>query len=105
MSWYVSSFIVKPNELVRETPYIAHNIDFTRQAYALNRIKQEAFPADVGLDAVDPARNQATLQNIRLWDWRALQDTLRQIQEIRTYYDFQDIDIDRYEGRRRDAQG
>ena len=97
VSWYVSSFIVKPNELVRETPYIAHNIDFTRQAYALNRIKQEAFPADVGLDAVDPARNQATLQNIRLWDWRALQDTLRQIQEIRTYYDFQDIDIDRYE--------
>jgi uncharacterized membrane protein (UPF0182 family) len=97
MSWYVSSFIVKPNELVRETPYIAHNIDFTRQAYALNRIDQQAFPADIGLDAVDPARNQATLQNIRLWDWRALQDTLRQIQEIRTYYDFQDIDIDRYE--------
>jgi hypothetical protein len=97
MAWYVSSFIVKPNELVRETPYIAHNIDFTRQAYALNRIEQQAFPADIGLDAVDPARNQATLQNIRLWDWRALQDTLRQIQEIRTYYDFQDIDIDRYE--------
>ena len=44
-----------------------------------------------------PANNQATLQNIRLWDWRALQDTLRQIQEIRTYYDFPDIDIDRYE--------
>ena len=97
VSWYVSSFIVKPNELVRETPYIAHNIDFTRQAYALNRIEQQAFPADLGLDAVDAADNQATLQNIRLWDWRALQDTLRQIQEIRTYYDFQDIDIDRYE--------
>ena len=46
---------------------------------------------------VDAAHNQATLQNIRLWDWRALQDTLRQIQEIRTYYDFPDIDIDRYE--------
>ena len=44
-----------------------------------------------------PANNQATLQNIRLWDWHALQDTLRQIQEIRTYYDFPDIDIDRYE--------
>ncbi len=48
-------------------------------------------------EAADPANNQATLQNIRLWDWRALQDTLRQIQEIRTYYDFPDIDIDRYE--------
>ncbi len=46
---------------------------------------------------MDQANNQATLQNIRLWDWRALQDTLRQIQEIRTYYDFPDIDIDRYE--------
>jgi uncharacterized membrane protein (UPF0182 family) len=41
--------------------------------------------------------NQTTLENIRLWDWRALQDTLRQIQEIRTYYDFPDIDIDRYQ--------
>src|SRR5262249_15818826 len=49
-----------------------------------------------GLAALDPAGNQDTLHNIRLWDWRALQDTLRQIQEIRTYYDFPDIDIDRY---------
>ena len=49
------------------------------------------------VEAVEVAKNQATLQNIRLWDWRALQDTLRQIQEIRTYYDFPDIDIDRYE--------
>src|SRR5207302_517785 len=49
------------------------------------------------VDATDPANNQATLQNIRLWDWRALQGTLRQIQEIRTYYDFPDIDIDRYD--------
>ncbi len=48
------------------------------------------------VEAADPANNQATLQNIRLWDWHALQDTLRQIQEIRTYYDFPDIDIDRY---------
>jgi len=49
------------------------------------------------VEAADAANNQATLQNIRLWDWRALQDTLRQIQEIRTYYDFPDIDIDRYD--------
>jgi hypothetical protein len=45
----------------------------------------------------DPANDQATLHNIRLWDWHALQDTLRQIQEIRTYYDLPDIDIDGYE--------
>jgi uncharacterized membrane protein (UPF0182 family) len=95
--WYVSSFIVKPNELVRERPYIAHNIELTRQAYGLDRLAQREFPAETTVEAADPANNQATLQNIRLWDWRALQDTLRQIQEIRTYYDFPDIDIDRYQ--------
>jgi uncharacterized membrane protein (UPF0182 family) len=97
IGWYVSSFIVKPNELVRERPYIAYNIDLTRQAYGLDRLAQREFPAETTVEAADPANNQATLQNIRLWDWRALQDTLRQIQEIRTYYDFPDIDIDRYE--------
>src|SRR5437899_1724740 len=97
IGWYVSSFIVKPNELVRERPYIAYNIDLTRQAYGLDRLSQREFPAETTVDAADPANNQATLQNIRLWDWRALQDTLRQIQEIRTYYDFPDIDIDRYD--------
>jgi uncharacterized protein len=96
VTWYVSSFIVKPNELVREQPYIAHNIELTRQAYGFDRIAQREFPAETTVEAADPQNNQATLQNIRLWDWRALQDTLRQIQEIRTYYDFPDIDIDRY---------
>jgi hypothetical protein len=97
VGWYVSSFIVQPNQLVRERPFIAHNIEMTRRAYALDRIETHAFPAETGIDAVEPAKNQTTLENIRLWDWRALQDTLRQIQEIRTYYDFPDIDIDRYE--------
>jgi uncharacterized protein len=97
VGWYVSSFIVKPNELVREKPYIVYNTDLTRQAYGLNRVTQREFPAETTVEAADPANNQATLQNIRLWDWHALQDTLRQIQEIRTYYDFPDIDIDRYE--------
>jgi uncharacterized membrane protein (UPF0182 family) len=97
LGWYVNSFIVKPNELVREGPYIAHNIELTREAFGLNRITQRPFPAESGLEAVNVANNRATIDNIRLWDWRALQDTLRQIQEIRTYYDFPDIDIDRYE--------
>ena len=97
VAWYVSSFLVKPNELVRETPYIAHNIDLTRQAYGLDQFAQQEFPADTTVEAADAAGNQATLENIRLWDWHALQDTLRQIQEIRTYYDFPDIDIDRYQ--------
>src|SRR5262245_12774936 len=97
VGWYVNGFVVKPNELVRESPYIAHNIQFTRQAFGLDRITPRPFPGDVGIEALDAANNRATLDNIRLWDWRALQDTLRQIQEIRTYYDFPDIDIDRYE--------
>jgi uncharacterized protein len=97
IGWYVSSFIVKPNELVREQPYIVHNIEMTRQAYGLDRFAQREFPAETTVGATDPANNQATLQNIRLWDWHMLQDTLRQLQEIRTYYDFPDIDIDRYE--------
>jgi uncharacterized membrane protein (UPF0182 family) len=97
IGWYVSSLLVKPNELVRERPYIADNIEMTRQAFGLDRFVQREFPAETTIEAIDPANNQATLQNIRLWDWRALQDTLRQIQEIRTYYDFPDIDIDRYE--------
>ncbi|MGH9524506.1 MAG: UPF0182 family protein, partial [Terriglobales bacterium] len=97
VGWYVGNFIVKPNELVRERPYIAHNIEMTRQAYGLDRVTQKKFPAETTVEAAEPANNQQTLQNIRLWDWRALQDTLRQIQEIRTYYDFPDIDIDRYE--------
>jgi uncharacterized protein len=94
---YVDNFIVKPNQLVKEQPYITHNIEMTRQAYALNRVAQHAFPAETSVEAADAEHNQETLQNIRLWDWRALQDTLRQIQEIRTYYDFPDIDIDRYQ--------
>ena len=97
VGWYVNNFIVKPNELVREEPYISHNIEMTRKAYGLDRFSQREFPAETKVGAIDPANNQPTLQNIRLWDWRALQDTLRQVQEIRTYYDFPDIDIDRYD--------
>ncbi|MGA8728980.1 MAG: UPF0182 family protein [Terracidiphilus sp.] len=97
VSWYISNFVVKPNQLARERSYIANNIEMTRKAFGLDRFVQREFPAETTVEAADPANNQATLQNIRLWDWHALQDTLRQIQEIRTYYDFPDIDIDRYQ--------
>ena len=97
VGWYVGNFVVKPNELVRERPYITNNINLTRRGYGLDRVSRHEFPAETTVEAAEPTNNQATLQNIRLWDWRALQDTLRQIQEIRTYYDFPDIDIDRYE--------
>ncbi|HEX8140129.1 MAG TPA: UPF0182 family protein [Pyrinomonadaceae bacterium] len=93
---YVQSFVVKPNELGRETPYIEHNIEATRRAFGLDHIEQRDFEAETAIAAFDLQNNRATLDNIRLWDWTALRDTLRQIQEIRTYYDFADVDVDRY---------
>ena len=93
---YVTSFIVKPNELGRETPYIEHNIAWTRRAFGLEQVELRDFEADGSVEALDLNANKATLDNIRLWDWRALQDTLKQIQAIRTYYDFPDVDVDRY---------
>lgn len=94
--FYVTTFIVRPNELVRETPYIKTNIEFTRQAFGLDRIEEVPFEPRVTNAVFDPAAHNDTLENLRLWDWRALQSTLRQIQEIRTYYDFPDVDVDRY---------
>lgn len=93
---YVTSFIVKPNELGRETPYIEHNITWTRRAFGLEQVELREFPAESSIEALDLNANRQTLDNIRLWDWHALQDTLKQIQAIRTYYDFPDVDVDRY---------
>src|SRR5688572_13606102 len=93
---YIQSFIVKPNELDRESPYITHNIEWTRRGFGLDQIELREFEADTSIAGIDVANNRASLDNIRLWDWRALQDTLRQIQAIRTYYDFTDVDVDRY---------
>ena len=93
---YVQSFIVKPNELDRETPFITHNIEWTRRGFGLEQVELRDFEADPSIAALDISHNRADLDNIRLWDWHALQDTLRQIQAIRTYYDFPDVDVDRY---------
>src|SRR5882724_9870058 len=87
---------VTPNELVAERPFIEHNIRMTRQAYGLDRIVEREFPADEALDARGLERNAATVKNIRLWDYRPLLRTFAQLQEIRTYYKFLDVDNDRY---------
>lgn len=94
---YVTSFIVKPNELGRETPYIGHNIMATRHAFGLDQIEQRDFAAENSVEALNLRENTTSLENIRLWDWKALQDTLKQIQTIRNYYDFPDVDVDRYQ--------
>jgi uncharacterized membrane protein (UPF0182 family) len=93
---YIQSFIVKPNELDRESPYIGYNIEWTRRGFGLEQIELREFEAENSTAALDLPNNRESLDNIRLWDWRALQDTLRQIQAIRTYYDFPDVDVDRY---------
>jgi uncharacterized membrane protein (UPF0182 family) len=87
---------VAPNALVAESPYIAHHIQLTRRAFALDRIEERDFPAREGLTAADVARNGPTLKNVRLWDHAPLLLTFAQLQEIRTYYRFIDVDNDRY---------
>jgi uncharacterized membrane protein (UPF0182 family) len=87
---------VTPNELEAERPFILHNIRMTRQAYGLDRIVEQEFPAEESLDARAIERNEATLKNVRLWDHRPLLRTYGQLQEIRTYYKFVDVDNDRY---------
>jgi uncharacterized membrane protein (UPF0182 family) len=89
-------FRVTPNELVAERPFIEHNIRMTRQAYGLDHIVEQDFPVDDTLDARALDRNAATITNIRLWDHRPLLRTYAQLQEIRTYYKFLDVDNDRY---------
>lgn len=94
---YVQNFVVKPNELGRETAYIEHNINGTRAGFNLERVESREYAAETSNAAFNLEANRSTFANIRLWDWHALQDTLRQIQEIRTYYDFPDVDVDRYQ--------
>ncbi len=94
--WIQQKFVVEPNELTIERPYIEHNIAFTRQAYNLNSVVSEPFPADNQLNRAILDENQATVRNIRLWDYAPLLSTYKQLQEIRLYYNFQDVDIDRY---------
>ncbi|HEX74290.1 MAG TPA: UPF0182 family protein [Dehalococcoidia bacterium] len=92
----VQRFQVQPNELAREKPYIEYNIQFTRDAFALNRVEEQSFSAEKSPSGEDIAQNEATISNVRLWDSRPLKDTYNQLQSIRLYYDFNDIDVDRY---------
>ncbi|MBE9117458.1 UPF0182 family protein [Lusitaniella coriacea LEGE 07157] len=94
--WLQQQLVVEPNELAKEEPYIAYNIEATRQAYDLNRIQTQNYSPQANLTRQDLQANQSTLDNIRLWDYRPLLSTYRQLQEIRLYYHFKDVDIDRY---------
>ena len=88
--------MVAPNEQVKETPFIVHNIAATRAAFALHDVEEREISGDALLTRADIDRNDITLKNVPLWDHQPLLDTFSQLQEIRTYYDFASVDNDRY---------
>ena len=90
------SFVVQPNELAMEKPFLVNNIALTRQAYNLDRIEERPYPATNDLSVAALSRNQDTLKNVRLWDWKPVLQTFRQTQEMRLYYRFHEVDVDRY---------
>lgn len=92
----VQRFSVEPNEIERETPYVQHNLDFTRLAYGLSEVEVRPFEASIELSAEDIEENSPTIENIRLWDPGVLEQTYPELQNIKTYYTFDDIDVDRY---------
>ncbi|MFN2291768.1 MAG: UPF0182 family protein [Anaerolineae bacterium] len=87
---------VEPNELAREREYIANTIDLTRAAYGLAGVMEDDFEVAEEAVPLDLEANEGTVMNIRLWDYRPLLRTYAQLQEIRLYYNFTDVDIDRY---------
>lgn len=93
----VQKFIVEPDEFRKEQPYLEHNINYTRKAFALDKIETQFFDLKNQLTREDLEVNQETVSNIRLWDWRPLLQTYSEMQELRPYYNFANVDIDRYE--------
>lgn len=92
----IQKYVVEPNEFGKETPYIEYNIKATLDGYKLADLKTETIVPDDGVKMEDIGENFDTIHNIRLWDYRPLTRSFRQLQEIRSYYDFNDVDIDRY---------
>ncbi|MGE0229740.1 MAG: UPF0182 family protein [Dehalococcoidia bacterium] len=92
----VQSVQVRPNELEKEEPYIARNIEFTRLAFGLEAVEESAYPARLGATAAAIDENEDTTSNVRVWDPAPLLDTFNQIQSIRPFYVFNDVDVDRY---------
>ncbi|MFT5194516.1 MAG: uncharacterized membrane protein (UPF0182 family) [Cellvibrionaceae bacterium] len=93
----LQAFVVVPNELAREEPFIQYNIDFTRMAFGLDKVDSKPFGDVSVLNQADLDDNDAALKNIRLWDYRPLLNTYKELQELRPYYQIQNVDIDRYE--------
>ncbi|TFH66535.1 MAG: UPF0182 family protein, partial [Gemmatimonadales bacterium] len=92
----IQKFVVAPTELTRETPYLQYHIEATRKAWGLDEVETRDLVSEAGLTLADVRSNAATIENVRLWDRDPLLQTFGQLQEIRTYYDFVNVDDDRY---------
>jgi uncharacterized membrane protein (UPF0182 family) len=92
----VQQFRVEPNEVAAEAPYIERNITATRAAFGLDDVTVEPFPATEALTTEDIVENRVTIENVRLWDPNVVVESYKQLQEIRLYYEFYDVDVDRY---------
>lgn len=95
-SGIVQGLVVNPDEFNLQKIFIERNIDMTLFAYGINNIQEKTFDVNYSLTSDDIVSNEATINNIRLWDWRPLKQTYEQLQLFRTYYDFNDVDVDRY---------
>jgi uncharacterized protein len=93
---FVQRFQVTPQELQREEPYIQRNIDATRKAFALEGVETSDFPAAEDLTPAAVRANTATVDNIRLWEADVLKTAIQNLQAIGQYYEFSDVDVDRY---------
>ena len=89
-------FKVEPTEIQLEKPYLEYNINYTRMAFGLSGIEERPFEANTDLTLSELQNNTQLTENIRIWDRRALEQTYKQLQQIRTYYTFNDVDTDRY---------
>ena len=92
----IQQFTVEPNEFILEKPYIEHNIRYTRYAYGLDQVQEQTYSGEGTLTATEIENNADILGNVRLWDYRPLLRTYSQLQEIRLYYNFNEVDVDRY---------
>lgn len=95
-SGLVQRFIVEPNEISREEKYIKHHIEYTQKAYGLDDVEEREFPVSQNLTKEDLLRNEDIVNNIRINDYLPITQTYNQLQAIRLYYTFNDVDIDRY---------
>lgn len=100
----VQQYRVKPNEYEMEKNYLSYSLECTRKAFGLDKVETHSITPDNEVTPAELKADEETIQNIRLWDYSPLLSTYRQLQAIRTYYDFDDIYIDRYDIKGRNRQ-